>query len=116
MLLAMGEREDSPSQVSSGPPSNPRSKRRPSELVAADLRRRIRANEWARGQALPTIAALSEEYGVSRKAATRAVHALAADGLVEVVGRWGTFRADDEDEGEGEDATDQKALDVTAGV
>jgi DNA-binding transcriptional MocR family regulator len=38
----------------------------PSRRVEVNLRRRIEANEWASGQALPSIALLAEHYGVSR--------------------------------------------------
>jgi DNA-binding GntR family transcriptional regulator len=53
----------------------------PSRRVEADLRRRIEADEWASGQALPSIASLA-----------KALRRMADDGLVEVVPQWGTFR------------------------
>ena len=65
----------------------------PSDRVAADLRRRIAAGEWAHGEALPAVAALAEHYGTSRGAVSRALRLLADEGLVRVVPRWGTFRA-----------------------
>ena len=71
----------------------PRSPQRPFEAVAADLRRRITADEWAVDEALPANAALAEDYGVSEATITRAVRLLAAEGLVRTVPRWGTFRA-----------------------
>jgi GntR family transcriptional regulator len=71
----------------------PRGPERPSETVAADLRRRIAAGEWQADEALPTTAALAEHYGVSRATVTRVLRALAAEGLVRTVPRWGTFRA-----------------------
>jgi len=71
----------------------PRTPQRPSETVAADLRRRIAADEWAVDEALPTTAALAEHYGVSQATITRVLRALAAEGLVHTVPRWGTFRA-----------------------
>src|SRR2546429_7819637 len=49
----------------------PRTPQRPSETVAADLRRRIAADEWAGDEALPTTAALAEHYGVSQATITR---------------------------------------------
>jgi DNA-binding GntR family transcriptional regulator len=64
----------------------------PSRRVEADLRRRIEADEWARGQALPSIASLAEHYGVSRATVAKALRRMADDGLVEVVPQWGTFR------------------------
>jgi DNA-binding GntR family transcriptional regulator len=64
----------------------------PIERVAADLRRRTKASEWASGEALRSIAALAEHYGLSRATVAKAVRRLANDGLVEVVPQWGTFR------------------------
>jgi GntR family transcriptional regulator len=61
--------------------------------VTADLRRRITAGEWAVDEALPTTAALAEHYGVSQATITRVLRALAGEGLVRTVPRWGTFRA-----------------------
>jgi DNA-binding GntR family transcriptional regulator len=71
----------------------PRTPERPSETVAADLRRRIAAGEWAVDEALPTTAALAEHYHVSQATVTRVLRVLAAEGLVRTVPRWGTFRA-----------------------
>jgi DNA-binding GntR family transcriptional regulator len=65
----------------------------PRQRVEADLRRRIAAGEWQRGEALPGVPALAAHYGVARATVSRAIHALAGDGLVQVVPRWGTFRA-----------------------
>ena len=66
---------------------------RPYEIVAADLRRRIAANEWAVDEALPTTVALADDYHVSQSTITRVLRILAAEGLVRTVPRWGTFRA-----------------------
>jgi DNA-binding GntR family transcriptional regulator len=66
---------------------------RPYEIVAADLRRRIAADEWAANEALPTTIALAEHYHVSQSTITRVLRVLAAEGLVRTVPRWGTFRA-----------------------
>lgn len=71
----------------------PRRPERPSEIVAADLRRRLEAGEWEVDEALPTTLALASEYEVSQSTITRAIRALAAEGLVRTVPRWGTFRA-----------------------
>ena len=79
---------------SSGNDQNvPRGPERPSEIVAADLRRRIAAGEWERDEALPTTAALADHYHVSQATVTRVLRVLAAEGLVRTVPRWGTFRA-----------------------
>jgi len=72
----------------------PRGPERPFEIVAADLRRRIEAGEWQPGEALPTVAALAGHYGVSKATVTRTLRCLAYEGLVRVVPRWGTFRAE----------------------
>jgi len=66
---------------------------RPYEIVAADLRRRIAADEWAVNEVLPTTVALAERYHVSQSTITRVLRILAAEGLVRTVPRWGTFRA-----------------------
>lgn len=70
-----------------------RTPERPSERVAADLRRRIESGEWAHDEALPTVAALSDHYSVSKATVTRTLRTLADEGLLRVVPRWGTFRA-----------------------
>jgi GntR family transcriptional regulator len=66
---------------------------RPGERVERDLRERIAADEWQSGEAMPTVAALSEHYGVSPGVIQRTLKRLQADGLITVVARWGTFRA-----------------------
>jgi DNA-binding GntR family transcriptional regulator len=71
----------------------PRGPERPSEIVAGDLRRRIAHSEWQPGEALPTVAALADHYGVSKATVSRTLRILADEGLVRVVPRWGTFRA-----------------------
>ncbi len=58
-----------------------------------NLRERIGAGEWASGEALPTVARLSEHYQTSPGVIARVLKRLEADGLVTVVARWGTFRA-----------------------
>ena len=72
----------------------PRGPERPFEIVAADLRRRLAADEWPPGGALPTVAALAGHYDVSKATVTRTLRILADEGLVRVVPRWGTFRAE----------------------
>jgi DNA-binding GntR family transcriptional regulator len=70
----------------------PRGPQRPSETVAADLRRRIGADEWAHDEVLPSTAALADHYHVSQATVTRVLRVLSAEGLVRTVPRWGTFR------------------------
>lgn len=74
-------------------PLVPRRPERPSETVAADLRRRIEAGEWAVDDPMPPVGDLAAHYGVSRSTVTRAMRVLAGEGLVRIVPRWGTFRA-----------------------
>jgi GntR family transcriptional regulator len=64
----------------------------PSRRVEADLRRRIEAGEWATGQALPSVGALAAEYRVARNTVAKALRKLEADGLIQIVPSWGTFR------------------------
>lgn len=65
----------------------------PAARVETELRARIDAGEWASGEALPAMAALAAEYGVSRASVAKALRRMADDGLVEIVPQWGTFRA-----------------------
>lgn len=64
----------------------------PSRRVESALRERVSAGEWASGDALPSIAALAKEYGVSRATVAKALRRIADDGLLEIVPQWGTFR------------------------
>jgi DNA-binding transcriptional ArsR family regulator len=82
-----------PGQDGHDPLVPPRRPERPSETVAADLRRRIAAGEWAVDDPMPPVGDLAAHYGVSRSTVTRAMRVLAGEGLVRVVPRWGTFRA-----------------------
>jgi hypothetical protein len=54
---------------------------------------RIAGGEWQPDQALPTVAALAEQYQVSPEVVHRVLRRLADEGLVRIVPRWGTFRA-----------------------
>ena len=56
------------------------------------MRARIAAGEWASGQRLPAVAELAEHYRVARGTVAAALRRIAADGLIEVVPAWGTFR------------------------
>jgi GntR family transcriptional regulator len=70
-----------------------RSSELPSEHVAADLRRRIQAGEWAPGDQLPSVAQLAEDYSVGRTTAQKAIRMLVGEGLVRTRHGWGTFVA-----------------------
>jgi DNA-binding GntR family transcriptional regulator len=61
--------------------------------VLADLRSRLASGEWAHGQQLPPVAELAEHYAVASRTVARALRRLADEGLVQIVPRWGVFRA-----------------------
>jgi DNA-binding GntR family transcriptional regulator len=63
----------------------------PWRVVADDLRRRIEEGEFPPGSPLPSLAALTQEYGVGRTTAAKAVASLREAGLVESVKGWGSF-------------------------
>ena len=67
----------------------------PSERIEADLRRRIAAGEWQSGEALPTLAQLSEHYRTSKTTVARVLRKFAAEDspLVRIRPRWGAYRA-----------------------
>ena len=69
----------------------PRGPRPPYLGVADALRGRIEAGEWLPGEALPSVTALSAEYGVSTSTAGRAIRVLANEGKVTTVKGWGVF-------------------------
>lgn len=70
----------------------PRSEELPSVRVETDLRRRLASDEWASGEALPSVADLASHYGVARGTVAKALRRLADAGLVRVVPAWGTFK------------------------
>jgi DNA-binding GntR family transcriptional regulator len=59
--------------------------------IAADLRDQIEHGEFAAGDALPSEAAIVEEYGVVRGTARQALAALEHGGLVDVRHGKGRF-------------------------
>lgn len=65
----------------------------PQQVVDA-LRVRVRAQEWAVGDQLPTEAELVTQYGVSRATVRQAIKHLESQGLVVVHHGRGTFLAD----------------------
>jgi DNA-binding GntR family transcriptional regulator len=64
----------------------------PSQRVEADLRARIDAGEWSTDEQLPPVHELAAHYGVAGSTVISAMRRIAADGLVEIVANWGTFR------------------------
>jgi DNA-binding GntR family transcriptional regulator len=66
----------------------------PYQQIAADLRARIESGELAPGDMLPSITRLSQEYGVAKGTAVKALNVLRSEGLTRTVAGWGTFVAD----------------------
>jgi GntR family transcriptional regulator len=66
----------------------------PSERVANDLRRKIKNGDWAPGEALPTVAQLAKDYGVSTASVSKALGTLRGEGLIVTRPRWGSFVAE----------------------
>lgn len=65
----------------------------PADRVAAELRARLGAGEWAKDERLPSVADLAGQHRTSRATVTKVLHLLEAEGLVTVVRSWGTFKA-----------------------
>lgn len=64
----------------------------PWEQIANQLRTEILAGEYdPEGPPLPSVRRLTEEWGVARRTANRALKALAEEGLIEVVDGLGYF-------------------------
>lgn len=58
--------------------------------LADDLRRRVVTGEWRPGARLPSETRLMQETGAGRTTVRRAIAALRAEGVVEVLHGWGT--------------------------
>lgn len=56
----------------------------PSRQIADHLRAEIEAGAYSRGGQLPSVVRLSQEWGVARGTANKALMLLAAEGLIEV--------------------------------
>jgi DNA-binding GntR family transcriptional regulator len=63
--------------------------------IAADMRARIEAGEWAPGEQLPTVTALAAHYRVARYTMNLALRDLYRDGLLYGVRGAGVFRSHD---------------------
>lgn len=61
------------------------------ESVRHEIMRRVRAGEYAKGEALPSAAALAEEFGVSAITIKRALRDLQPAGILRSVPGLGTF-------------------------
>ena len=65
--------------------------------IAAALRARIESGELSPGEILPSIARISQEWGVTKAAAAKALKELRSEGLTRSVAGWGTFVAGPDD-------------------
>ena len=63
----------------------------PYRQVAAILRDRIESGELPPGSRLPSIATLTQEYGIARTTAGKALRLLVDEGLAEMSTGMGTF-------------------------
>ncbi len=61
---------------------NPGEAEHPYRQIAASLRQRIRAGEWAAGEKLPSIPALAEGFEVAKQTIQRAIDQLRVEGLL----------------------------------
>lgn len=68
-----------------------RSGQPPYLVIAGDLRGKIERGEVRPGDALPSITALSQEYGVAKTTAQKALAVLKDEGLAHGVPGWGTL-------------------------
>jgi GntR family transcriptional regulator len=50
--------------------------------IAADVRQGLSEGRWARGEPVPSITTLSQEYGVARQTAAKALQLLVDEGLL----------------------------------
>ena len=66
----------------------------PYQQIAADLRARIESGELEPGSMVPSITRLTQEYGVAKGTAVKALAELRREGLTRTVPGWGTFVAE----------------------
>jgi DNA-binding GntR family transcriptional regulator len=67
----------------------------PYQRIAAALRARIESGELQPGDMLPSITRISQEEGVAKITAAKALKLLHSEGLTYSVQGWGTFVAGD---------------------
>jgi DNA-binding GntR family transcriptional regulator len=65
--------------------------------IAAALRARIESGELPPGVMLPSITRISQEWGVAKVTAAKALKELRSEGLTRSVPGWGTFVAGPDD-------------------
>jgi GntR family transcriptional regulator len=61
---------------------NPGAAEHPHRQIAASLRERVRAGEWAPGERLPSIPTLAQAYEVAKQTVQRAIDQLRVEGLL----------------------------------
>jgi DNA-binding GntR family transcriptional regulator len=66
----------------------------PYQQLASIIREQVRTGELARGQRLPSVMKLAEQYGVAQITVQKALRILKDEGLVVGVGGYGTFVAE----------------------
>lgn len=66
----------------------------PYQRIAADLRARIESGDLTPGDMVPSLARITQEYGVSKGTAVKALGVLRREGLTRTVAGWGTFVAE----------------------
>ena len=65
----------------------------PYRVIADELRARIASGEFQPGDALPSITRLSQEYGVAKTTAQKALQVLKDEGVARGVRGWATIVA-----------------------
>jgi GntR family transcriptional regulator len=75
------------------PPREPEPIEYPADRVYRLLRERLVAGEWAPGERLPSVSTLASEYAVGHGTVRRSLGRLQADGWIETLARYGTFRS-----------------------
>ena len=65
--------------------------------IAAALRARIESGELPPGAILPSVTRISQEWGVAKTTAAKALKELRSEGLTRSVQGWGTFVAGPDD-------------------
>jgi GntR family transcriptional regulator len=69
----------------------------PYQAIANSLRQRIESGELPPGAMLPSITRISQEWGVAKITAAKALKVLRSEGLTRAVQGWGTFVAGPDD-------------------
>jgi len=70
---------------------NPGASEHPHRQIAAQIRSRIRAGDWAPGERLPSIPAIAEMYGVAKQTVQRTIDQLRIEGVLITKPGSGTY-------------------------